>query len=624
MREIVSPLSGIRSPFGVRSSVSPLAIYAVLGFTPELVLDFDDEKYFANSTSTTFSDAITHSASSNATMVDSDGLLKWRPHNANTFSEDFTNDGGWFSASSGTGLAAVVTANAGIAPNGSETADRVVFDANGNTASDLSRINKNLWYVSGADYTFGVWMRSFDGTEYTVQIDPSVAGFTASVVTVTADWQLFPVTGTPTATSSGFRIGVRGNFTGQTADILIWGAHLYRSDLGGMVDNPDRGDSYVPTTSAARYLPRRGHHVWNGSAWVNEGLLHESEARTNLLTYSEDLSNAAWTKSGGVTIGTPVTRKGISLDLIQSDGVTNFDTVYQSFGSVANGAYATFSLFIEAGSSVETAIRIDDVGAGLSFNRCTVPITWTLGVPSLQADVTLGLTFVDANLQDYGDGLYRVHLTVLNNTGGSLTLYGAYYVVWDEPAAAVNTYAGGFQAEIAPTPSSYIPTSGSTVTRAADVMTIPAANLPWNPLAVSIQMEGRVTYADTGSYEEFIFNEWYRDSNNKISFRVDTFGVVTGSLIVRYRVSGSDTYPNIANEFSPDVGIPYNVAYRATSTSVQLASGGTTSGVKSVTGLPDIENGTLYLGHSRYMGTIRTFRIWADDIGDAGLVEATT
>jgi hypothetical protein len=35
------------------------------------------------------------------------------------------------------------------------------------------------------------------------------------------------------------------------------------------------------------------------------------------------------------------------------------------------------------------------------------------------------------------------------------------------------------QQEAAPTPSSYIPTSGSTVTRSADVLTIPAANLPY-------------------------------------------------------------------------------------------------------------------------------------------------
>jgi len=89
MREIVSPLSGIRSPFG--QLTSPLAIYAVLGIKPQLVFDFDAEKYFANSARSTFSDSITHSATTNATMVDSDGLLKWRPHNLLTYSEDFSN-----------------------------------------------------------------------------------------------------------------------------------------------------------------------------------------------------------------------------------------------------------------------------------------------------------------------------------------------------------------------------------------------------------------------------------------------------------------------------------------------------------------------------------------------------
>jgi hypothetical protein len=226
---------------------------------------------------------------------------------------------------------------------------------------------------------------------------------------------------------------------------------------------------------------------------VNEGLLHESEARTNLLTYSEDLSNAAWTKNAGMTIGTPVTRKGISLDLIENNGAANFRNVDQSFGSVSNGAYATVSVFIEAGTSTETAIRIDD---GTSTNRCTVPITWISGVPSLQVDVTAGLTFVDASLQDYGDGLYRTHLTVLNGTGGALTFQAKYYVQWDDTAAAVNTYAGGFQAEIGPTPSSYIPTnSGSTVTRAADVLTIPAANLPWpEPVVIGPELVTNGTF----------------------------------------------------------------------------------------------------------------------------------
>ena len=43
-------------------------------------------------------------------------------------------------------------------------------------------------------------------------------------------------------------------------------------------------------TGSAVYLPRRGHHIWDGSAWVNEGLLIESEARTNLVLNSGTLA----------------------------------------------------------------------------------------------------------------------------------------------------------------------------------------------------------------------------------------------------------------------------------------------------------------------------------------------
>jgi hypothetical protein len=42
-------------------------------------------------------------------------------------------------------------------------------------------------------------------------------------------------------------------------------------------------------------VPRIGHHIYNGSAWVNEGILHESEARTNLMTSSGDLTGTGWT-----------------------------------------------------------------------------------------------------------------------------------------------------------------------------------------------------------------------------------------------------------------------------------------------------------------------------------------
>jgi hypothetical protein len=377
--------------------------------------------------------------------------------------------------------------------------------------------------------------------------------------------------------------------------------------------------------TAASGVPRIGYHVWNGSAWVNEGLLHESEARTNLLTYSEDASNAAWVKVAGITIGTPVTRKGISLDLIESNGAANFRDVAQSLGSVANNAYATFSCFVEAGTSAETAIRMDNAFGGVATARVSVPITWTSGVPSLQSAATLGATFVSASIQDFADGLYRISLTMQNTTGGALTFQARYYVQWDETAAAVNTYAGGFQAEIGPTPSSYIPTAGSAVTRAADVLTVPAANLPWNPLAVSIQMDGRVTYADEDTFYNAQFVEWEKDSSNKIEHVLSTLTTRTGQLVFsQLENSVSDTVSSATNLYSPDILVPYNIAARHGSTFVNGAIDGTALTANTTpVALPDLSATNLQLGFD-YNGTIRTFRMWGQDITDAGLVEATS
>jgi hypothetical protein len=73
-----------------RGSTSLLSLYSALGIRPDLALDFDNERYFVDRVPTTFASAITHTRASTATMVDSDGVLKWGPHNLLSYSEDFT------------------------------------------------------------------------------------------------------------------------------------------------------------------------------------------------------------------------------------------------------------------------------------------------------------------------------------------------------------------------------------------------------------------------------------------------------------------------------------------------------------------------------------------------------
>jgi len=79
MRDIVSPLDGFRSPFGARRS--PLAAYAANSIRPNTVLDFSEAFYAANGSTSTQSVVLEGERSGLATTVDSDGLLKWNPHN---------------------------------------------------------------------------------------------------------------------------------------------------------------------------------------------------------------------------------------------------------------------------------------------------------------------------------------------------------------------------------------------------------------------------------------------------------------------------------------------------------------------------------------------------------------
>ena len=74
----------------------------VNGKNPALAFDFVNGYYRNSGVASTFSNSVTHARAGHATMVDSDGLLKWAPHNFYCVtSEDVSNSGGlksrnWF------------------------------------------------------------------------------------------------------------------------------------------------------------------------------------------------------------------------------------------------------------------------------------------------------------------------------------------------------------------------------------------------------------------------------------------------------------------------------------------------------------------------------------------------
>jgi hypothetical protein len=145
-----------------------------------------------------------------------------------------------------------------------------------------------------------------------------------------------------------------------------------------------------------------------------------------------------------------------------------------------------------------------------------------------------------------------------------------------------------------------------------------------NPLAVSIAMEGTMTYADEDDIEAYYWR-WYLDTNRYLQATLDATSTRTG--IPRFfQNDTSYTVAQVAglDAYDPGVNVPFSIASRHGSTFINGAVDGTalTENTTPVA-LPDLSATDLELG-SDFMGTIKTFRMWADDITDTGLEESTS
>jgi len=434
-------------------------------------------------------------------------VIKWAPHNVTTYSEEFDN-ADWAKSD------ASISENTAVAPNSTQTADKLVegtalgfkYVNSPNSAfavtegmqitiSCFIKADERTWCALGISKTSGT---PFAGSAFTARsayfnLSTGAAGTvgsslsSSSITDVGNGWYLCSITGTAIASGNitpliTIALGDgNASYTGDgSSGIYLWGAHLFRSDLGGMVDNPDRGDSYVPTTSAAKYLPRVGHHVYNGSAWVNEGVLAESESRTNLVAYNNDLSNAGWIKVQlNVTANSATAPDGTddAWELAETTSTTPHYAYAPSQSFTSGNAY-TISAFMKAGT--KSLIQLAGTSSGFG-NTLYGNFDLANGVVGSAA------SGVVSTMEDVGNGWYRSSIT--GDATATATGTAAIVVIIDSlssgrvPSFAGNSsnnvYVYGFQTEEASTPSSLIPTSGSTVTRAAETFTIPSANLPW-------------------------------------------------------------------------------------------------------------------------------------------------
>jgi len=453
-------------------------LYAVSNSSPSLDLDFASNKSLLDNISG--SPLANHqrdasSGKSAGTYVGSDGLIKTTHVNLLTYSEKFDN-ASWVKTN------VSVTANSVAAPDGTFTADFLAE----NTAAGLHQLetSSNLYTaVVNEPYTYSIYVKPNGRNEIGLGYrDAGLTIFNLSTNSITIV-QHIGAGGSITnnsieALSNGwYRISstiVDQATYGRRAEVFLCnsGSSSYTGNgssgayvWGYQVEEGTAATAYIPTTNLPSGAPRFDHDPVTGESL---GLLIE-EARTNFNP------NSAATYNGWANV--------TANSVLAPDGTFTAAALQPPASSNPGGAHELYAVFpnvgaVNVGNTVTVYARRNP-GSAMKYLTLRLFTSGWYNYYNLETgQVVVNNPDMPGSMTSVGNGWWRCQLT--NNTSAGAT-YSLRTFVSTVPSIAPQTngdpvYLWGVQNEAGSFPTSYIPTAGTTETRAADIASITGAN----------------------------------------------------------------------------------------------------------------------------------------------------
>jgi len=500
-----------------------------------------------------------------------------------------------------------------VAPDGTSTADTLIA-----TGTSTPAVSRNF-ASTAATYTLSVYLKQ--GNTAFSEIELVDQGTVANRVRLTyATGAVTVVSGSPTAAAANvgngwWRVSLTYTFpapgaadtvvvypsttTGAVNDYcLVWGAQL---ELGALTDYtrnnggvfPARFD-YDPVTLAPR------------------GLLVE-EQRVNLLTYSEQFDDAAWTKSDATVTANATTSPDGTVDADKL--VETATTASHHVGQSATTTAAThgFSVFLKAAERSFALLWNQTANFGRVFNLSNGTVSGTVA----------GVTQATAEITNVGNGWYRCTIY------GTCTAAANTFRVYTMTDATTFSYTGdgtsgiflwGAQLEAGAFVTSYIPTVASQVTRAADVAAITGPNFtPWyNQSAGTFVVEG-----DSGVNVSLSIYVPVSANDGTANNRIQPF-IYNGKWGGSVRVAGVDQ-ADLQQNSSFTANVPAKIALAYAVNDFAVSVNGNTALTDTSGSLPTVNQ--LAIGqviNSNFLnGHIRSIRYYPSRLSNAQLQALT-